>query len=98
MGVYDYQRLTKQPGESEKFNFVFPTLAAGVSIGSVDTLEFTPVTTPTLDLGAPTYSGNTVQVQISGGLDETVYRGRIVVTDTAGNTIEGDVKLHVREK
>lgn len=98
MGRYDYQRLEKQPTESELFNFVFPSLAEGESITSIVSLVFTPATTPVLTLSGQSFAGNTVQVRIAGGLTGTVYKGTIVVGTSAGNTIEGDVKLYVKER
>lgn len=100
MGQYDYQRLTKQPGESEIFTVVFTNLGAGETIASVDLLEFSPATTPALTLGSPLIvsAGNAVQVRISEGKDGTVYKGTIRVTTTTPNVLEGDVKLVVKER
>jgi len=98
MGRYDYQRLEKQPGESELFSIVFPTLGDGVVIASIVSLAFTPVTVPALVLSGQAYLGTVVQVRITGGLDDTVYKGTIKVTTDTGDTVEGDVKLYVKER
>ena len=87
--------LSKQPGESDIYDIDFaPKLRSSDNIASV-----TSVTTAQsgLTIGSPAFSGQKVQVNISSGIDGTLYKLTAIIVSVAGHTKETDVFLRLEE-
>lgn len=92
---YDVPKLIKQPSESRLYTFDFAAnMGASESIVSVDSFTAAP---SGLTLGSAAISGKRVQNRISGGTANTNYKITVVVTTDAGNTLEGEANLFVRD-
>lgn len=95
--------LVKQPGENRLYDIPFEQeLRAADSIASVasvtveaqgDVAEISALTKE----GAAAHNTDTVQQRLSGGTDGERYKIEAVAITTAGDTIEVDVMLYVRD-
>lgn len=93
---------TKQPSEERLFDMDFGAVlrdggelasvisAVAINQGNVDG-------SAELTVGSKSYSGEIAQVWLSGGTDLEDYQITIKVTTVAGETLEGDGMLQVRE-
>lgn len=89
------QSLVKQPGENRLYDMDFsPLLAEGETLSSC-TVASTPVGL-TLS-GSATVSGSTASQRISGGTSGTRYKLTFTAVTSAGNTVEADGILQVRD-
>lgn len=89
------QTLIKQPAESRLYSMDFSNLLApGETLSSV-----TSVTADVagLTLGSPTCSGVFAYSQISSGTADVRYKVTFVVVTSAGNTLEGEGTLQVKD-
>lgn len=92
---YDIPKLIKQPSESRLYTFDFSAnMGTSESITSVSSFTVAPAGPV---LGTPTFSGKRVQNRISGGTANTNYKITVVVATDAGNTLEGEANLFVRD-
>jgi hypothetical protein len=83
--------VIKQPSESRLYTMEFAALlGTDETILSVSSTAVTPVTDPTLSLSGTVFSDTIVQFRLSSGLTGKRYKVTIVVTTSAGNTIEGE--------
>lgn len=91
------QTLIKQPSESRLYSMEFaPNLAPGETISSVTSVTADPSTG--IDITAvPVASGTQAQQRIAGGTDGVQYKITFVVETSAGNTLEGEGYLTVRQ-
>jgi hypothetical protein len=90
--------LVKQPSESRLYSMDFSGLmAAGEFINGCALTPAHEVTTPALVVGTPVYAGQIAQARASAGKAGTTYKITFVVTTNAGNTLEGEGNLIVRE-
>lgn len=90
------QTLIKQPGESRLYSMDFSgLLAAGETLASVDSVVDSPVGV-TFD-GSPVASGVYAQQRISGGTSGIKYKVTMTVTTSAGNVLEGEGVLQVKD-
>jgi hypothetical protein len=90
------QSLIKQPAESRLYSMDFAgLLAQGETVTTVVSIVAAP--TGLTVGGSPVASGNRVSVQISGGAAGTEYKVTFVVNTSAGNIIEGEGLLQVRD-
>lgn len=65
-------------------------LASGETLTGAGTATVDKTTAPVLTLGAASVSGSIAQFRISGGVSNTEYKVTLVVTTSAGNTLEGE--------
>lgn len=65
-------------------------LASGETLTGAGTATVDKTTAPVLTLGAASVSGSIAQFRISGGVANTEYKVTLVVTTSAGNTLEGE--------
>lgn len=85
--------LSKQPSESRLFTMDFSAnLASGETISSV-TSVVADVTG--LTIGAPVAGSRSVQVRISAGTVDIMYKVTFVVVTSAGNTLEAEGNLRI---
>ena len=88
--------LIKQPAESRLYTMDFSALlASDETISSVTSV--TDDSSDDLTLGSPTYSNTTASVRISGGTSGKTWKVTFVVATSAGNTLEGEGLLSVRD-
>lgn len=97
-----HQVLLKQPTESLLFDFdlslVLRTAETITSVGSLSqTKEGLVVGSTDLTLGAPTYSGQKVQVRISAGTGGERYKITGSAQSSGGDTIEFEGVLWVKD-
>lgn len=95
--------LVKQPGESRLYDIPFEQeLITADNIASVvsvnieaqgDVVETSPLT----KVDAAAYSADTVQQRFSGGTHGERYKIEATVITVAGDTIEVDVMMYVRD-
>jgi len=96
-------RQIKQPAEDRLYDFDFTNLlgAATVAASPAPTVaqekQNLIVGSVNVTLGAPVISSPKVQVRISGGTAGEDYKITVVARDSAGNTLEADGHLQVRE-
>lgn len=89
------ETLVKQPAESRLFSMDFsPLLASGETLASVVSVTGLPVG---LTIGAASYSGQVASARISGGTTGTRYKITFLVTTSAGNTVESEGVLQVKD-
>lgn len=91
---------TKQPAETRKLEFdATKSLASGDTISSVSANIFSGDTdvSATMISGSPTISGSKVYITITGGTDGSTYWLRIRITTAAGELIEDDLKIFVKQ-
>lgn len=95
---------TKQPNEEKVYTMDFTNLLDGATIASVDSvgqLKWDKTTkdyiaSTDLTFGAPSDDGaNLAQVRIEGGVDKTIYKVTMLVTDNLTQVHEGDGILSV---
>lgn len=88
--------LIKQPSESRLYELDFaPLMVSGEIISSVGSFVATP-TGLTLDT-ATNIGAKKIQKRVSGGAVNVLYKLTAVVTTSAGNILEGDGYLQVKE-
>ena len=76
------------PGESWPPTMDFSArLYRGEIITGVTSVVITPVTVPPLVAGAPTFTDNQVQFNLSGGIDDERYTVTVTVVTTSGTRI-----------
>lgn len=86
--------LDKQPAESKIFQMDFSAnMAEAETVASVTSVVATP---SGLTIGTPAPSGKTAQVRISSGTTGARYKVTFTVQTSAGNTLEGDGYLNVK--
>lgn len=90
------QTLIKQPSESRLYTMEFAAnLASGETLTSVSSVTASP---SGLDLSAtPSVSGTKAQQRIASGTAGVQYKVTFVVVTSAGNTLEGEGYLTVRQ-
>ena len=93
---------TKQPSESIILPFDgADTIATDDSISAVGAVVFDDEGTDvsaTMIEGAPSFTTNTVQVQIKAGTVDKDYSLQLKIYTTNGEIIEDDLEIRVREK
>lgn len=87
----------KHPGETVKVAVSFAQ-----QLGTGDSLTGTPTVTPdsgitTTSPSAPTISGNTVVIWLSGGTSGVTYDIAVTVTTTGGYTLVADLEIEVTD-
>jgi len=88
--------LIKQPAESRLYTMDFSgLLARGETLAGVTSVTATPTGLTLVD--PPTYSGVYASQRISGGTSGTRYTVTFLVTTSAGNTLEGEGILQVKD-
>jgi hypothetical protein len=88
--------LIKQPAENRLYSMDFSgLLAVGEVLAGVTSVTALPADI-TLS-GAPSYSGVYAMQRILGGTANTRYKLTFVVTTSAGNTLEGEGYLQVKD-
>lgn len=92
--------LEKQPSESLVYSMNFTSrLDATATVATIVSVVETPVTVPPLILvGGAVISGKKVNQRISGGKDGSSYIITVVITDSDGNTKEGEGRLNVVDR
>jgi len=96
------QAAVKQPAESRLYTFDFSALLGANTISSVTSIvqanQGLIGGSTNLTLGTPsTDSAQLAQLQMSAGQDKEDYKLTALIVDSASNTLEMDVILHVRE-
>lgn len=90
------QILVKQPSESRlykmRFTGLLPDLAAGEVITGITSL----VATAGITVSGSSFSDTYVQFRAAGGTAGVVYTVTAVVTTSFGNTVEGEMLIHVK--
>lgn len=94
--------LTKQPAEELLFDMNFrKAMPIGVTISSVDDVaqenQGNVSGSSSVTIGSTAFSGTLAQVWISGGTDLEDYKITITITNSRGETVEGDGTLQVRD-
>ena len=94
------EELEKEAGESIIFDMDFSNqFTSAETIDSIDNVSFTneEVITGSSDItiGTPTFSGNIVQVRISGGTKYEQYTVHITVITSLANVIIGNGLLRI---
>lgn len=96
MSKIDTQVLTKRPAESRIYNMDFAgKMEAGETIAGVSSWTSSP---DGLTVGSAAYSGQVAQARLSGGTDGVKYLQTVVVTTSAGNTLQAEGYLFVRDR
>ena len=95
------EELEKEAVESIIFDMDFTNqFVSGESISSIGTVVSTSSDnvsgSSNVTLGTPTFSGNIVQVRISGGTQYEQYTVTITVNTTLANFIQGEGLLRVK--
>lgn len=89
------QTLIKQPSESRLFSMDFsPLLSPGESVDSVTSVTASPAG---LTLSGNAVRGVFAEVRAAGGTDSTRYKVTFVVVSSAGNTLESEGVLLVKD-
>ena len=89
--------LVKQPAESRLYTMNFAgLLEAGETVTGVTSVVDAPAGLTLV--GSPTYEPTLAKQRISGGVDGVTYKVSYLVTTSAGNTLESDGFLKVRDK
>ena len=92
----DTQVLSKRPAESRLYNMDFSAkMEAGETITGVTSWTSSP---SGLTVGTAAYSGQTAQARLSAGTDGVKYLQTVVVTTSAGNTLQAEGYLFVRDR
>lgn len=88
--------LIKQPGENRLYSMDFaPNLDEGETVSSIISVIATP---PGLTLSGPAGTNGTKATQrILGGTNNALYKVTFTVLTSAGNTLESEGNLRVRE-
>jgi hypothetical protein len=90
----------KQPGESRLFRMYFTDLLVNAQVTSVTSVVAVSQNkvsgSSSVTVGTNTFGPDYVDVRLSAGTDLENYKITAVVVDTAGNTLEGDGVLYVR--
>lgn len=95
--------LVKQPWEKRLYEMDFANLlTSGDSLGTVDSVSQSKrgrvAGSSDLTIGAASVSGTKVQFTIEGGSSGEDYKITVRVNTTAGNRLEGDGWLFVRDQ
>jgi len=96
------EELYKQPSESRLYHFVFTNLLASGealdTIVSVVQINYGKITgSDDLSILTQVKSTDTVQVRLAAGTAGESYKLTAIATTDAGNTLEVDGILHVKE-
>jgi len=93
--------LVKQPRTDRLFHMDFSAALLGARIQAVDSIVSSSrakvAGSAPLVIGAASHNGHTVAFRVGGGTSGESYTVTVVVTDTMGNTLEGDGLMVVRE-
>jgi hypothetical protein len=88
------ETLVKQPAESRLFSMDFsPLMATGETISAVSSCTALPTG---LTISGAATSGQVATARIAAGTAGTKYKVTFVVTTSAGNTLEAEGVLQVR--
>lgn len=88
------QTLYKQPSESRIYTMDFSAnMSSGETLVAVTSFTVSPAG---LTYTSATPSGQVVAMRLSGGTDDVQYKITVVVTTSAGNTLENEGYLLVR--
>ena len=91
----DIPKLLKQPAESRLYAMDFSAnMAAADTISSITSVTATPTG---LTLGTAAVSGQRVQFRISSGTGGTQYKITVVIVTSAGDTLETEGYLEVKD-
>lgn len=89
------QTLEKQPSESRLYDFDFSAnLVDGETISTISSLTSTPTG---LTVGSSVIDGGKVQVRLSAGTTQTLYKLTCRITTSLSNILELDGYLRVEE-
>jgi len=89
--------LIKQPAESRLYTMSFASLLLpGETVAGVTSVTASPAGLTLV--GSPTFGANLAKQRISGGADKVTYKVTYLVTTSAGNTLEAEGFLKVRDK
>ena len=92
---YDIPVLEKQPTESLLYDMDFlGRMVTGTTISSIVSFTASP---SGLSVSPATFGDTRVQVRIGQGTSGVKYKLTAIVTDSAGNTLEGEGYLFVRD-
>jgi len=93
--------LTKQPAEVLTYDAPFGGIPAGAAIATISSIVILPrgkvAETVALTYSNQQFSGTTAQFTLSGGTDGEEYLITITVTDSVGESHEGDVEIRVED-
>ena len=93
--------LVKQPNESRMYRIDFSNLLVGASLSSITSVisvkQDVVGGSTNVDISSQALDGDSVQFRIANGTAEENYKLTAIVVDTAGNTLEGDGMLYVRD-
>lgn len=93
--------------EKQSWELLRCTIDASNTVASGDTISTLTVTvfddddtdvTTTIISGTPSFSGTDLTVIIQAGTDGEMYNVRIRLVTTAGEQLEDDLELHIKEK
>lgn len=91
--------MEKTVSESLRYDFDFtdhPAISQrGASLAAILSLTITPTTTPALTHSTPLVSGKIAQVQLSQGVDKTIYLLTCKAITDQGDEIETHGRLYV---
>ena len=93
--------VIKQPSETIAVGMDFSNwLSGSESITSISSVGSTSYGCDTSDLviTGETISGQTVQMNISGGTNESRYRVEVIIVTSTGETLEGDGIMKVSDR
>jgi hypothetical protein len=95
----DPQTLTKQPSESRIYTFRFKRLIPpGESIATILSVSQERIDGEgDVTLGQQTFDGADAQIRISGGTDGALHKLTCIVRDTAGNELETEGFLRIKD-
>ena len=90
--------LIKQPSENRAYSMDFSALLGeGETIASVTSVTFSGPDAALTLVGLPTFSGSFVSQRIKDGTAGVRYNVTFLVVTSAGNVLEGDGILQVKE-
>lgn len=88
---------SKQPSENLLYDFDLSDWLRDSTDLIISVISVADDLTPALVFGAPSYNGQTVQVTISGGVDNTVPKITVKVTTSVSPIVEADFYLPIVE-
>lgn len=93
--------LVKQPGESRVYRMDFSNLLEGTYIDSITSIvqanQGDVGGSSNLTIANQAISGDGVEFRLSGGTADERYKLTVTIVDSAGNTLEADGMLYVKE-
>lgn len=91
--------LIKQPAETRRYNMDFGEKLRGRTIDTTVSIAVVPLErisgAAAVTPGAQTIVGDSTSFTLTGGTTGEVYKITVIVTDSNGNTLEGDGALMV---